>query len=276
MFSGFATPNKNFTLHVNRAIWYNDVDRKHSFNFRFVRARVHLAIMSKAVREGKFDQIPDLQVGYSHGCLDRQISERDGTKEDDRFASREKFLEDWQNTDEDIYVFTRGEIDRFKKAAQELAAALPVDTGIAQATAATFAQEEEEEILPEQELEVQQALGEDMSGVESDAMETEMSGMEGNAVVEHDFEMLDRGDLDVGGPAYNEAMAGQGEMTEQERMEWHREWMRESLVTIVKHCQELLSREPRDVELLNRYYDQIMATEDQQLVDEMRSLMSSR
>lgn len=213
VFSGSATVNKNLPAHWNRAVWYNDADKKHTFNRLYVRCRAHAALVKEMVNGERADELPHLQILYAMACV-----EFDGVAEEGKhygkvpFELREIFLREWQSSGEDIYVLTRGEIDRYKSIASQLAAALPVLPELTPAAAAEAA-EDLEELHPV-------------------------------------YSVLMTGEMDVGGEAYTQHMAGADEADAHIA---HEAWVLVTLEEMERNARFLLSQVPVDYELVERY-----------------------
>lgn len=96
-----------------KAIWYNELDRKHTFNtgFKVAGANFSLAIMalhSNKDVENNHDIDPKLLVPYAIACHERRFTP-------DAFIDRNNFLDLWLASSDDVHFFSQGDVKRINK-----------------------------------------------------------------------------------------------------------------------------------------------------------------
>ncbi|KAI7546270.1 hypothetical protein KC331_g5725 [Hortaea werneckii] len=109
LLSGLARVDKNHDADVNRVIWYNELDKQHTLNYDHQRCKAASSVIGYSIAyQGDGMLTPLLKKYYLavHEQRERGIAD---------FTWREAFISEWQGTQEDIYVFTKGEMEKYKE-----------------------------------------------------------------------------------------------------------------------------------------------------------------
>ncbi|KAK3707878.1 hypothetical protein LTR37_011880 [Vermiconidia calcicola] len=101
---GVTVDKSEHSPFVNAAIWFNEVDHKHTFNGDFANCCANYAMASRWV--GKANDIPEIQMYYLE------------------FKHREAFISYWFQERDDIEIFSKTQVDTFNKFAAEEKACL--------------------------------------------------------------------------------------------------------------------------------------------------------
>lgn len=108
---------------VNAIIFFNELDKFHTFNFANQLARANAGLVTTAVNEGEEEKVePKILFPYLLACFENR--DYPGV-----FHHRFRFLELWQASQQDLKVFSRRQLDRYDAFARsldrQLAEALP-------------------------------------------------------------------------------------------------------------------------------------------------------
>ncbi|KAI6813623.1 hypothetical protein KC332_g11407 [Hortaea werneckii] len=108
LLSGTARVDKNHDADVNRVIWYNELDKQHTFNYDHQRCKAASSVIGYSIAHQSEGLLTPLLKKYYLAV--REQRERGPAD----FTWREAFIREWQGTQEDIYVFTKGEMEKYK------------------------------------------------------------------------------------------------------------------------------------------------------------------
>ncbi|KAI7499760.1 hypothetical protein KC367_g4222 [Hortaea werneckii] len=109
LLSGLARVDKDHDADVNRVIWYNELDKQHTFNYDHQRCKAASSVIGYSIaHQGEGLLTPLLKKYYLAVHEQRERGSAD-------FTWREAFISEWQGTQEDIYVFTKGEMEKYKE-----------------------------------------------------------------------------------------------------------------------------------------------------------------
>lgn len=252
LLSGKAKVNKNHNILVNRAIWFNELDPKHTFNTRFSNARANCVIVSQHEKNDTIeDGVPQLQCQYFVACREYRDSRFQDETEAVDFGEREAFIQSWQDSREDIIMFTRGEIDRFSGLASSLLAALP-------------------SLPPTASTTVVDAASDKHRGKGAQAVVAVEGGGDDVplATAADDITMEDLGDMHPAGTSYNDYVNKAS--NEKERDRRHTYWTWYKIGAIQEKIEELLATEPRDETKVLQFYAEMVQMDKE---EEMRLLL---
>ncbi|GAB1731350.1 hypothetical protein NU195Hw_g5224t1 [Hortaea werneckii] len=108
LLSGMARVDKNHDADVNRVIWYNELDKQHTFNYDHQRCKAASSVIGYSIAQQDEGLLTPLLKKYYLAVHEQR--ERGPAD----FTWREAFIREWQGTQEDIYVFTKGEMEKYK------------------------------------------------------------------------------------------------------------------------------------------------------------------
>ncbi|KAI7191520.1 hypothetical protein KC316_g4581 [Hortaea werneckii] len=109
LLSGLARVDKNHDADVNRVIWYNELDKQHTFNYDHQRCKAASSVIGYSIAHQSEGLLTPLLKKYYLAVHEQR--ERGPAD----FTWREAFISEWQGTQEDIYVFTKGEMEKYKE-----------------------------------------------------------------------------------------------------------------------------------------------------------------
>ncbi|KAK5127245.1 hypothetical protein LTR85_008607 [Meristemomyces frigidus] len=104
LLSGHARVDKRHHPLLNRAIWYNELDKTHTFNSNIKRCNAADCVINRAVNEG--GAVSHLLTTYHFAVREQRVDPH-------CFSVRDHFLKRWLQTPEDIIVPTRGEMAKW-------------------------------------------------------------------------------------------------------------------------------------------------------------------
>ncbi|KAK5133780.1 hypothetical protein LTR08_007430 [Meristemomyces frigidus] len=103
LIGGTARVNKKGPFLLNRTMWYNALDKTHTFDFGNKRCKASVACIIYIVNNHGIERLTDLLRAYYLA-----VSESHGRSDD--FSYREYFITLWAGTEEDIYVLTKRQV----------------------------------------------------------------------------------------------------------------------------------------------------------------------
>ncbi|KAI7231623.1 hypothetical protein KC330_g6329 [Hortaea werneckii] len=109
LLSGLARVDKNHDADVNRVIWFNELDKQHTFNYDHQRCKAASSVIGYSIAHQSEGMLTPLLKKYYLAVHEQR--ERGPAD----FTWREAFISEWQGTPEDIYVFTKGEMEKYKE-----------------------------------------------------------------------------------------------------------------------------------------------------------------
>jgi len=108
LLGGEAHVNKQHDALLNRTIWYNDLDKAHTFNYDNKRCKAASSVLTFTFNEGGEEHATPLLRSYYWAV-------REQREEPECFLVRDFFIRRWRDTKEDILVFTKGEMEKWKE-----------------------------------------------------------------------------------------------------------------------------------------------------------------
>lgn len=94
--------DKSYPEIVNRAIWYNELDKKHNFNTYSMNTKANVGFVRQHMADGMEDQVSELQKLFFAACMEYRGENKHC------FQAREAFIKSWEQSEEDIMIFTQG------------------------------------------------------------------------------------------------------------------------------------------------------------------------
>ena len=99
---------KDQPLDLSRAIWYNELDKRHTFNTRNRNAGANCGVIAHIVAEEMARDVPSLRLQYLAACVEFQ-------EESNVFTRCEEYMQAWQKPAEDLLMVTPTEHKVFQK-----------------------------------------------------------------------------------------------------------------------------------------------------------------
>lgn len=276
--AGRIKVDKSLPFFVNRVIWYNELDKAHTFSARNKNANANCAVVGHALRHGNMDEIPDLLMYYTLACYEHR-------DDPTTFTERDKFLQKWQTSPDDIHIFTRGEIRRYKEFKRDLANALAEVEGTGQASGANNDDVSDEELDEEAVTDAKAAtvhgqpeqpdgtLGAH-NGLYPAAMDhcPHLASNIKSFAKQNEHEDISM--VDVGSQLYDEHMSGTP--IDKTTREQHQAWVNSVYVAMEDRVRELVNQVPQNAVVIQRYLNQIKGLLDEDIMSRAMEQMGMK
>ncbi|KAK4539652.1 hypothetical protein LTR36_010478 [Oleoguttula mirabilis] len=158
LLGGTARVDKRHDPLLNRAIWYNELDSTHTFNYDNKRCKAADTVINRAVNQGGEQQMRPLLITYHFAVREQRF-------EPDCFTVRDYFIKRWLATTGDIIVFSQGDLRKMKQLQQVKAKAMEKTGGLGEMRGQTGAEDSESDEEGGKEDPKMAALGEELGAL---------------------------------------------------------------------------------------------------------------